>query len=265
MFNIRELQKVHSIQEAKELNSKRINTVIGGGLWLRLGKRKIGTAIDLSGLGLEGIEENDKEFKIGAMTSLREIETCKSLNDYFQNSFKEALKGIVGVQFRNGATIGGSVYSRFGFSDVVSLLLALDAYVVLDEGEKVQIKEYTKQDKDNKIVTHIIIPKLGQKVYYSTFRRESVDIPMLNGAVSLYPDGKLYCIIGSRPQIAALHEESTLPKQEEVDKFVDKVLADMTFLSNTRASAEYRKSLAKVILINGIKKLATDAEVNTWK
>ena len=38
---------------------------------------------------------------------------------------REAVRHIVGVQFRNCATVGGSVYGRFGFSDVLTLLLAL--------------------------------------------------------------------------------------------------------------------------------------------
>ena len=41
---------------------------------------------------------------------------------------------IVGVPFRNCATVGGSVFSRFGFSDLTCALLALDASVVLYRG-----------------------------------------------------------------------------------------------------------------------------------
>lgn len=44
---------------------------------------------------------------------------------------KESLRHIVGVQFRNLATVGGSLWGRFGFSDVLTLLLALDAQVEL--------------------------------------------------------------------------------------------------------------------------------------
>ena len=51
MFTIREYVKVSSLEEAYELNQKKANVVFGGGVWLRLGKKNIQTAIDLSGLG----------------------------------------------------------------------------------------------------------------------------------------------------------------------------------------------------------------------
>ena len=43
------------------------NRVLGGMLWLKMEKISVGTAIDLSALGLDTIEETDTEFAIGAM------------------------------------------------------------------------------------------------------------------------------------------------------------------------------------------------------
>ena len=48
---------------------------LGGMVWLKMGNRNISTAIDLSGLGLDTIQEHDDEFVIGCMTSLHELET----------------------------------------------------------------------------------------------------------------------------------------------------------------------------------------------
>lgn len=53
MYTIRSYEKVKTLEEAYELNQKKTSTIIGGGLWLRLGNRAIGTAIDLSELGLD--------------------------------------------------------------------------------------------------------------------------------------------------------------------------------------------------------------------
>lgn len=65
MLNIREYVKVQSLEEAYELNQKRTNKVIGGMLWMKMGSRNIQKAIDLSGLGLDKIEETEEEFRIG--------------------------------------------------------------------------------------------------------------------------------------------------------------------------------------------------------
>ena len=119
MFKAQNYAKVTSLTEALELNKKRTNKVLGGGCWMKMGKKNINTLIDLSGLGLDKITETDDEIIIGSMVTLRDIETSPVIEKNFGNFFKDAFTHIVGVQFRNCATIGGSVFSRFGFSDIV--------------------------------------------------------------------------------------------------------------------------------------------------
>ena len=65
MLKIKSYVKVNSIEEAYELNQKKTAIVLGGMVWLKMGNRNISTAIDLSGLGLAGIQETDEEFVIG--------------------------------------------------------------------------------------------------------------------------------------------------------------------------------------------------------
>ncbi len=60
---------------------------------------------------------------------LRQLETHESFNKATCHVFRDAVKDIVGVQLRNLATIGGSVYSRFSFSDVICSLLCLECDV----------------------------------------------------------------------------------------------------------------------------------------
>ena len=119
MFTIREYVKVSSLEEAYELNQKKANVLFGGGVLLRLGRKNIQTAIDLSVLGLDEITEDEKEFSVGCMVSLRQLETHKGIDAYTKGAVKESLRHIVGVQMRNCATVGGSIYGRFGFSDIL--------------------------------------------------------------------------------------------------------------------------------------------------
>ena len=112
MLNIQNYIKVESLDEAYELNQKKNNKIIGGMMWMRMGDSRINTAIDLSGLGLDKIEENDDEFRIGCMVTLRQLEVHDGFNQYTGGCVKEALRHIVGVQFRNLATVGGSIFGR---------------------------------------------------------------------------------------------------------------------------------------------------------
>ena len=129
MLTIREIKKAATLEDAWQLNQKRPNRVMGGMLWMRLSKGNVATLIDLSTLGLDKIEEKDTEFSIGAMVTLRQLELHAGIGAYTKGAMKEALRHIVGVQFRNLATVGGSIFGRFGFSDVLTMLMALDAKV----------------------------------------------------------------------------------------------------------------------------------------
>ena len=115
MMTIREYKRAESLEEAWQLNQKKANRVLGGMIWLKMENINVGTAIDLSGLGLDTIEETEDGFSIGAMVTLRQLEEHAGLAAYTHGAVKEALRHIVGVQLRNLATVGGSIYSRFGF------------------------------------------------------------------------------------------------------------------------------------------------------
>lgn len=134
MVTIQNYVRAKSLEEAYELNQKKGNCILGGMLWTKMQNRMIQTAIDLCDLGLNTIEETEEEFLIGAMVSMRQLETDAGLNAYTQGAVRDAVKDIVGVQFRNLATVGGSIWGRFGFSDVLTVFLAMDTEVELFQG-----------------------------------------------------------------------------------------------------------------------------------
>ena len=142
MLKIREYVKAGSLAQAYELNQKKSNRILGGMLWMKMSNASIQKAIDLSGLGLEGIQEHEESFSIGCMTTLRELELHEGLNQFTHGAVKESVKNIVGVQFRNLATLGGSIFGRFGFSDVLTCFLALDTDVELYQGGIIPLAEF---------------------------------------------------------------------------------------------------------------------------
>lgn len=256
MFKAQNYAKVESLTEALELNKKRTNKVLGGGCWMKMGKKNINTLIDLKGLGLDKITETEKEIVIGALVTLRDIETSPVIDKYFGGFFKDAFSHIVGVQFRNCATIGGSVFSRFGFSDIVTTLLVLDTEVELAGGETISMEEYCKRDYDKDIVANIHIKKDGRKAAYESFRNTQTDIPVLNCALS-YDGKKLYAAVGARPMRGKLSTMDcpNVENSEDIFNFFERIQAETEFGSNTRASKEYRKHLCPVLLKRAYKKL----------
>ncbi|MCR6514617.1 MULTISPECIES: FAD binding domain-containing protein [Clostridium] len=253
MFTIKEYVRPESLDEAyKILMKNKKNAIIGGMLWMRLGKRTINVGIDLSHLGLDKIIEREDEFEIGSMVTLRELETDESLNLAFQNIFKEASRHIVGVQFRNLATVGGSIYSRFGFSDVLTAFLVLDCYVVLHNGGKVSILDFNNGDYERDIIEKIIIKKNNSKNIYLNQRLSETDLPIIAMAVSKEND-KYKIAVGARPSKAELAKKASdlligNPTDEEIDRASEEIIKELDFGSNMRASKEYREYLSKVFL-----------------
>lgn len=255
MITISNYVKAENLEQAYELNQKRTNRILGGMMWMRLSKGRVQTAIDLSGLGLDQIEESDEEFRIGCMCSLRSLELHKGLNTYFQNAIKESVRHIVGVQFRNGATVGGSIFGRFGFSDVLTCFLALDSYVELYKGGIVSLADFVKMDRDNDILVRIILKKNDCKVRYITERVTATDFPIIACAVShVGDDWKIS--VGARPMKADLVTENiALHAQEEAEAFAKRMAESFSYGTNMRGSKEYRQRLAEVLIKRAVQSL----------
>ena len=181
---IREYKRAESLEEAWQLNQKKSNRVLGGMVWLKMGKMQIGTAIDLSGLGLGTIEETEEEFRIGCMVTLRDLELDPGLHTYTDGAVRESVRHIVGVQFRNLATVGGSIYGRYGFSDVLTMFLAMDSYVELYKGGVIPLKEYAKMPYDRDILVRLIVKKEKAVFDYQSVRNSQTDFPVLTCAVA---------------------------------------------------------------------------------
>ena len=94
MFRAEDYVKVDSLAEAYELCQKRSSLVVGGNVWLKMTGVTKRTIVDLSGLGLDKIEETGDEFRIGCMCTLRQLEVHQGLNQYFGGIFKECTPAI---------------------------------------------------------------------------------------------------------------------------------------------------------------------------
>lgn len=244
--------KAKSLEEAYELNQKKGNAVIGGMLWMKMSKKRFNTIIDLSQLGLDKIEETDDEFRIGCMVTLRDIEQHKSFNEYTCGAACESVRHIVGVQFRNLATVGGSIFGRYGFSDVLTMFMALESYVELYKGGIVPISEFAAMKYDRDILVRIIVKKTPISVNYQSVRNAKTDFPVLTCAVSKLGES-VKAVIGARPMKACVVEDSQGffkdgINDDAVKAFAEYAAENITVGSNLRGSAEYRKQLAGVLV-----------------
>ena len=248
MITIQKYVRAQSLEEAWQLNQNKRNRILGGMLWMRLGKGSVNTAIDLCDLGLNAIEETEEAFSIGTMATLRDIEIHEGLNAYSKGAVANAVKDIVGVQFRNMATVGGSIWGRFGFSDVLTVFLAMDSYVELYKGGVIPLEQFAKMKKDNDILVRLIVKKTPCKVVYTSMRNQRTDFPVLACAVSHI--GEEYrAAVGARPGRAIL------VRSDNAEDFAAFVAENVPTESNLRGSAAYRTHLTKVLVERSMNEL----------
>lgn len=252
MLEIKNYVRPQSLAEAYALCQNRSNVIIGGMLWLKMQNRSIDTAIDLCDLGLDCIEDKGDEIHIGAMVTLHQLELHPLLNQYTNNAIKESVQHIVGVQFRNLATVGGSLFGRYGFSDVLTMFMALDAYVKLYHGGIVSIQEFASMRPIPDILVKVIVKKSPLRVIYMSQRQTKTDFPVLTCAISQI-NSHYTCTIGARPLKAMTFEDenhlldSSL-SDESIKAFANDIAKKVVLGSNIRGSADYRRRIAKVLI-----------------
>ena len=267
MFYYNQYVRAQSLDEAYELYQKKPNFVLGGMLWLKMKNKTLGTAIDLCDLGLDQIDEDENEFRIGAYATLRQIETHEALNAYTHGAIAESVRHIVGVQFRNVATVGGSIWGRFGFSDVMTIFRALGAKVQLHKAGIMDLDEFAALPRTTRdVLVSVIVPKNAKGVVYLSQRNQSTDFPVLTCAVA-NRSGRYVAVIGASPYMAepVWDEEGILDcladaktdgnaalkdnseSNAKIDKFAGYVAEHIRFGSNIRAGAEYREIICRVL------------------
>lgn len=268
MLKFKQYYRVKSLAEAYELNQKKSNIVLGGMLWLKLQCRTIGGVIDLSDLGLDQITETEEAYTIGAMVSLRDLEQHEGLRAYLGEALHESLRHIVGVQFRNVATVGGSIFGRFGFSDVLTLFLALDAKVKFYHAGEMPLAVYASADPldkelKNDILEAVILPKHVEAAAYRSVRNSETDFPVLTCCVAKV-NGVYRVSVGARPMRAAcVTDEAGILTggitPETAAAFGKWASEQFATGSNVRASADYRKKMIAVLTKRNVLDLAEKA------
>ena len=257
-MKLREYHRAKSINEVVLLIEKsKKNIILGGTHWLKMGKGNYNTGIDISALGLDKIEETQTSIEIGAYASLREVENNEPLRTHAR-ILSEALASIVGVQFRNTARIGASVFSKFGFSDVTAALLTMDTWVEINGKERVPLESYQKMPRQRHFLTRIIIVKEKLDYEYHTMRQSKTSLPYMILATSLDEDNQWRISVGARPAKAILAQQTMAYLNEggrDIEVAIEKMIEETSMEDNIFASKDYREYLAGVFLKRGVTRL----------
>jgi len=248
-------EKPSTVEEAYDLlSSTPRSVVIGGGAYIRLGKKHVDLAIDMCNTGLDFIIEKRNTIEIGAATTFRQLEKSEILKNYYGGVIPKTVKDLMGVQMRNIVTVGGTIYGRYGFSDLITTLLVLDCSVVLHKRGKIYLEYFLKEKNNDKdILEKIIIKKDERIASFQTMKNTSADFSMINVAVCRKND-KYNIVVGARPGVgvlatkAMIYMESSMGDECDLEKVGEIASKEVTFATDLRASKKYRKELCIVLV-----------------
>lgn len=219
------------------------------------------------------VSEKDK-IRIGALTTLKEIEGSQLIKDRFQ-ALHEAVKDIGSPMIRNIATIGGNICNASPAADGVVGLLAFDANlkVVSSSGERlIPIDKFFLGPgktvlKPNEILTEIQIPLPPEnaKSKFLSIKRTGISVSTACAAVHLQLKASTInhiriCLGAVAPTpIRAYKTEEYLTGKELSVKNVDAALkileGEISPITDVRGTAEYRKYATKGLVGKAIKML----------
>jgi CO/xanthine dehydrogenase FAD-binding subunit len=215
--------------------------------------------------GLLGIRENaDGSITIGALTTMREIETDSLLNKKYPFLCQSAAE-VGSIQIRNRATVGGNMANATPSADVAPSLIALNATAkIVDASDEriVTLEEFFRGPgqtlmSPDEILTEIIIPKTSPRLmgeYIKFSPRDMMDLAYVGVAVAYNIAADTRCIgvrivlgaVAPTP-IRARNAEALLEGQLLTEELAAKVGAEAAHeskpISDVRSSADYRRAM----------------------
>ena len=230
--------------------------------------------IDMKGIsGIDGIEYNNG-FKLGAMTTVRDIEVSPLIREKIP-ALSQAAATLGSIQIRNRATIGGNLCHGSPAADMAAMLLAMNCEVSIatDKGEKtIGLDQFFTGPNStavgkHEVLSQIIIPKKMEQfkgLYLKHGPRKAMDIGIVNIAILLDADlnsrlcNQVMIALGAvaPTPIRAQKAEALLNGKKLKPDLIQKAAAaaadEAKPITDFRATAGYRKDLVKSLIETGI-------------
>ena len=236
--------------------------------------------------GLAGIRENGGSLRIGALATIRDVETSAVVRDKLPVLW-ESTHQFASLQIRNTATIGGNICRASPSGETLTPLLVLEAKGKLAFADGERTEPFTaffqgpgKCSVGSKgLLTEIEVPypAAGSRgVYLKHAVRGAMDIAMVGVAVLITPDASKNSLQDVRIGLGAVAptplratKTEALLRGKPLSGALLKEAAAMAAsesspISDQRSSAEYRRWIVEALTRRGLEqtwKAATGKEV----
>ena len=156
--------------------------------------------------------------------------------------------------------MGGSIYGRFGFSDVLSAFLALDSYVELTGAGRVPLAEFVDMGYVRDVIERVVVVKHDYRASYEAVRKAATDFPSLNVTAAWW-DNTWHVTVGARPLRATLLQGEACglvnehPSEDELCALAASVRT-LSYGTNLWGSAGYRRRISAPLAVQAVRRAA---------
>lgn len=228
-------------------------------------------AIDVRQAGIDYIREDETAYIIGGATRLRDVES--TLGHLAGGMLREAARDTAPWLIRNVATLSGNIANASPAADSVPALLALDAQLVLLDGDEQTasildvVRGPHRTDLGDRLIREIRIPRLPEtrRGVFIKLARSKSDIAQVNAAVVLTRDEDgvrdVRIALGAvaPTPMRAIRAEALLEGQrvtaEALREAENIVREEVRPISDWRASEAYRRRMSGVLVRRAIERL----------
>jgi CO/xanthine dehydrogenase FAD-binding subunit len=234
-----EYLRPNSLEEAVKFLQREnpITLPLGGGSVLSKYQANPIAVVDLQALGLNRIKIEKGLIEIGATATLSEMETVLK-NDVIT----DVIRFQAGKNQRNSGTIAGLINVADGRSPLLTLLLAKDAQLTWQPGNKqISLESWLPQRRDwhdAQLITKVTLPEV--MIRFDSIGRTPKDRPIVAIAAAKWPMGKLRVAIGGFGGLPILAFDGDV--HEDVAKAVDEAYSSS---EDQWASSAYRREAGR--------------------
>jgi putative selenate reductase FAD-binding subunit len=255
---IQEFFKPQTVAEAVKLKDKFKDSTVfmagGTDVNCRDSKYEIEKAIGIEQLNLNTISKTQSELSIDAGVTIQELIDSPKIPD----QLTIAAGHFVNRNIRNIATIGGSIASNNSTSNLIPILIALDAELKIGgSATPVSVHEYVTREMTRLIEGILISPEhLTKKYGIRKFSRTANDISIVTAAVTFNIQHEklsdVRVVVGGMGKhvvrLTKLESKlagNRLPAPTEIE---DTVKNTVSPLKDIRGGVQYKKYLAGVLV-----------------
>lgn len=246
-------ERPDSLEEAWALLQQPHHVALAGGTLSQLGAQEHRVGVELRHLLSGPVCREGERYVLPAMTTLRTLETDPRLCQGGLSLLSRAVCRLQGPAFRNIATVGGAICSRFAKSELNTVLLALGAQVRLFAGGELPLEEIFSSPRRGDILCAVTVPVRPGPAGFYALRRGDTEQPLLCAAVRRDTAG-WRAAVGARPGLARMR---VIPGHLPPEQLAEQMAGKWDYGSDQRASGEYRRLVAPAVLCRALEEAMT--------